>query len=123
METMQVIQTKISDIDALIQIPDEKIKIVNAQPEQYQAPMGKTNNAEQTAKDLEKAAKEVLENASNLIFGIADNFKQQSKANDNTPDEIEVEFSLLIGADAKIVVVSGKAETSIKVRMKWNKAQ
>jgi metal-dependent hydrolase (beta-lactamase superfamily II) len=118
-----------SGMDLFIQLPEKEIKIIETKvvpdnvtdKKSYARPMEMADDAGEVAAKLTKESKKVFENASSLIFGIADNFKHQSRGKKNTPDEIEVEFSLMIGAGAKIVVVSGTAEAALKVRMKWNK--
>lgn len=107
-------------MDVLIQIPEQEIEIVGFDTDVAPAPMGR--NGESIGKTLETVtgniSEKVFENASKLIFNMADSLKKQF-TDDNKPDEMEIEFSLLFGIDAKIVIVSSNTEAAIKVRMKW----
>jgi hypothetical protein len=119
---MQVLQTEIDGFNVLIQIPQEKITITESDTGGSSAPMGRDGESMGlNVKDLAgNATQKLFDEVSQLILKMAENLKTQFN-DDNTPDQLELEFSLLLGGEAKIVIVSSKAEATMKVRMQWNK--
>lgn len=69
------------------------------------------------SKVLEKSKEyldEVLDQIKTFSSGVSDSMK-------NIADEVEVEFSVKIGADSGIIIASVNTEACISVKLKWEK--
>jgi hypothetical protein len=123
---MKTIQTSISGIDVLIQTVDDGYVNYEAGTNPLLADSG-INVREikevikETAKKTTSKVEKAFEQASKIISAFADLCKKQFDVC-STADEMEIEYSLSIGTGAKLwTLVDGKAESAIKVRMKWNR--
>jgi hypothetical protein len=121
---MDAVQAKIGDVDFLFQVSDN-IDLKNMSTEsQMPVPSGQTGGGATgnvVTLTAEGVSDLVLDKITKVIYRIADKIINSEEKINNPPDEMEIEFSLLLGTEGKIVVVSGKAEATIGVRMKWNK--
>jgi len=119
---MQVLQTEIDGFNVLIQIPQEQINVIESDTDGSYAPMGREDGGggKSLGNFTNEASEKIFQGVSKTILKMAENLKKQF-TDDNTPDQLELEFSLLLGGEAKIVIVSSKAEATMKVRMQWNK--
>lgn len=120
---MDAVQAKIGDVDFLFQVSDN-INLKNMTTKsQMPVPSGQTDGGA-TGKVVTLTAEGVsdlvLDKITNLVYTFADKFINNEIKIDNPPDEIEVEFSLLVGLQAQIIIATGTAESNIGVRMKWN---
>lgn len=120
---MKTIKTKISDIDVLIQVADISSTDDNSAAEHLGTVQRISGGdiVEKIKKATDNVADKVLESAAKLIFAFADCCKKQSEAYNNTPDELEIEYSISLGLKAELVIAKSEAESIIKVRTKWNK--
>jgi hypothetical protein len=142
---MKAIRTKMSGVEVLIQTTDiEIIEDYTLEPsgepttiQAFQAmndePMG--INVGEKFGDIRKKvvgvvnrpkeiAKNTFENISNVISAFAEDCKKQFDMYNDAPNEVEIEYSLSLNAEAKAWTILGaKAETGIKVRMKWEKKE
>jgi len=148
---MKVIKTSISDVDVFIQVADDNIievdnSVVNNDSSVDLLTVPFERNGSNMGIDsgnmgigggsmgidigsIGKAVKKTttvvvdkaLEDAATIIFAFADNCRKQAEIHNNTPDEMEIEYSLSASLNAEAWIFTTGANSNIKVRMKWGK--
>jgi len=118
---MKTIKANISDVDVLVQIADNISVTDTPKFDFLAAPQGIDGGSfgETIKKATGIVTDNVFESASKLIFAFAENCKKQFETYDNTPDELEIEYSLSLDLKTSLWIVTSGAESVIKVRMKW----
>jgi len=117
---MKTIKTKIANTEVLIEVTDNTTENTNIDP------LGNTRRTSGSlGDDVKKVTGRIVENtlesAADLIFAFADVCKQKSEKHGNSPNEMEMEYSLSLDLKTNLWVFTGGSNSTLKVRMKWKK--
>ena len=114
---MQVIKTKVSGAEILIQTVD--VDIVNREASSGEC--SSLANTEPTS--ITNDIADAFDKAKSAIFGIAEQCGEQLNSKfkqlNNKPSEFALEFSLSLAEKGSIWIVSGEISAALKVSMKW----
>ena len=130
---MKAIITEISGVNVLIQATDDIIDIVNipkpsgdfeTDQEISGGEMG-IGGIQHFGFSKKASTPEIPKNAFGKVYEVlsafAKDYKEKFDKYDYAPNEVEVEYSLSLNGETNLWVIGAKAETGIKVRMKWEK--
>ena len=110
---MKVLQEKIGNADVYIQTLDDDLVVV-----------GTTESVRATTPtSLEADVRAAYQKVKSVVRDIAGDFGAELKniGGAVTPSQVEMEFSLGLSAEGKIVwLVTGKGEFGLKVNITWN---
>lgn len=110
---MEVIKDRIGNTDVYIQTFDDPLVVVG------ESGAGRATQPTSIEDDLREGYLRVK----SLIKELAEDFGTEllSVANDACPNSLEMELSLGLSAEGKVVwLVSGKGEFGMKVKLTWN---
>ena len=110
---MNTIKTKVSGIEVLIQVEDG----VKKAPSAKSKIAGKSGIVEKSAD--ETFADKALEKAAKVMLKLAEGFVKQFKSKENSPNEMEIEYSLSLDAKTSLWVITMGTTSNIKVKMRW----
>ncbi len=72
--------------------------------------------------EIVKKAKETFQKAISTVKPVAEAIIDELSNLDKRPQEVDVEFSLKMSAEAKAVIASTGGEANFKVTLKWRQA-
>lgn len=109
----------------LVEFPTENGDVILAEVEDLEPRGGTTRRGLATSAVVERAQtsfEDALEKAQPMASGLVKRLRSISDAAGNSPDEVQVEFGLILNAQAGAVLAAASAGANYKVTLKWKKA-
>lgn len=108
---MQVVRTNIGETDIFIELLDDTLEVVGE--EQY----GRQTDTTSVSESLYQ----VYSTAKSVIRTIADDIGKEMNTIDpsSRPKQVEMEFNMSLSGGTNVWILSGKANSGLKIKMTW----